>query len=331
MKQTKREKVIAVIEQLSDGQFHSGETIGDILGVSRTAVSQYIQDVQALGLDVFRVTGKGYRLQEPLQLIKYAMIKASCAAMEDSLLGDVVIERVVSSTNDTVKEQLQHGHVDNGYTVFAEAQTSGRGRRGKRWISPFGSNLYMSMYWRLEQGMTAAMGLSLALGTIVAEVITELGIPHVELKWPNDVLVDGKKIAGILVELEGQAMGVAHAIVGIGLNLAMPSALYKEIDQPWTDIRDHLGHNFDRNELAAQLLTKCRLGLAEYEQQGLRAFIERWQQFDRLRGQPVRIIMGHKEVTGIAEGIDDTGAIMVDCNGTTQRFHAGEVSLRHGT
>lgn len=326
MKQQRRDKVTAVIEQLSDGQFHSGEAIGALLGVTRTAVNQYISDVQELGVDVFRITGKGYRIQEPLQLIDYNKIAQAMGTTDHNF----IVERVVTSSNDTVKQLLHEKTLTSGFAVLAEAQTEGRGRRGKRWLSPFGSNLYMSMYWQLEQGMSAAMGLSIALGTAVAQVITELGIGDVEVKWPNDILVNGKKIAGILVELEGQALGVAHAIIGIGLNLNMPALLHQDIDQPWTDIRTELGRSFDRNQLATQLMLKCRECLAEYEATGLKSFFSRWQQFDRLKGKPVRVIMGSKEILGIAEGIDDTGAILVSYNGTTERFHAGEVSLRHG-
>lgn len=329
MKQQRRDRVISVIEQLSDGEFHSGEALGRLLGVTRTSVGQYIQDLQSLGLDVFRVTGKGYRLREPLQLIDTQSIKKYLQPQTN--IDSIVIERVVTSSNDTIKANMQRLPLPNGYAVFAEAQTEGRGRRGKRWFSPFGSNLYMSMYWRLDQGMAAAMGLSLALGTAVAQVIAELGIADVELKWPNDILIDGKKIAGILVELEGQALGVAHAIIGIGINLAMPSLLKNEIDQPWTDIRSNIGTSFDRNQLAALLVSKCRACLKEYDALGLAAFVDRWQQFDKLKNKPVRVIMGDKEIHGVAEGIDETGAILINCNGTLERFHAGEVSLRHGT
>lgn len=331
MKQQRRDRVIKIIEQLSDGQFHSGEAIGTLLGVTRTSVSQYIRELQSLGLDVFRVTGKGYRLREPLQLMSVERIKTAygLASYTDNSAA-IELERVVTSTNDVLKERLQNQQqLPNGLSVLAECQTEGRGRRGKRWLSPFGSNLYISLYWRLEQGMTAAMGLSLALGTAVAQVLAEIGINDVELKWPNDILVGGKKIAGILVELEGQALGVAHVIIGIGVNLAMPNQVSQEIDQPWTDIRNEIGDSFDRNKLAAQLIAKCRQYLDEYETAGLRHFMERWERFDRLKGKPVKIIMSHKEVFGIAEGIDDTGAILVNQNGVTEKFHAGEVSLRH--
>ncbi|RUO60716.1 bifunctional biotin--[acetyl-CoA-carboxylase] ligase/biotin operon repressor BirA [Pseudidiomarina marina] len=328
MKPQRIERIVQVIEMLSDGQFHSGEALGEKLHVSRTAISQYIKDVQALGIDVFRVTGKGYKFAKELKLLDLERVTNYLRANDENV-ENVHLERVIGSTNDFIKHAL-NSPIDSGYAVFSEAQTEGRGRRGKRWISPFGSNLYMSMYWRLEDGMGAAMGLSLALGTVIAELLSELGVYDVEVKWPNDVIVDGKKVAGILIELEGQALGVAHAIIGIGINIQMPKWLGEQIDQPWTDLSTLLNNNFDRNQLAALLLAKCRKALKLYEGEGLKPFISRWQKFDRLALKPVRIIMGEKELHGIAEGIDESGALLVKRDGKLERFHAGEVSLRYG-
>ncbi|RZQ57303.1 bifunctional biotin--[acetyl-CoA-carboxylase] ligase/biotin operon repressor BirA [Pseudidiomarina tainanensis] len=328
MKPQRVERITQIIEILSDGQFHSGEKLGAQLDVSRTAISQYIKDVQALGIDVFRVTGKGYKFANELKLLHLNVISDFLNSNQENA-QDIHLERVVGSTNDFIKHAITH-NIDSGYAVFSEAQTAGRGRRGKRWVSPFGSNLYMSMYWRLEDGMGAAMGLSLALGTVIAELLSELGVYDVEVKWPNDVIVNGKKLAGILIELEGQALGVAHVIIGIGVNIKMPSWLADQIDQPWTDLSTLLNNNFDRNHIAAMLLAKCRQALRVYEQEGLKPFISRWQRFDRLAMKPVRIIMGDKELHGIAEGIDESGALLVKRDGKLERFHAGEVSLRYG-
>ena len=328
MRQQRRDRVIKVIETLSDGQFHSGESLGQLLGVSRTAVSQYIGDVQALGVDVFRITGKGYRLADAMSLLDLSKIQ-SYLNLGTADSENIKLERVLGSTNDFVKAQLHHG-IDSGFCVIAEAQTEGRGRRGKRWVSPFGANLYMSMYWRLEQGMTAAMGLSIALGTVVAELLSEFDIYDVEVKWPNDILVNGKKIAGILIELDGQALGEAHAIVGIGINLAMPSWLENQIDQPWTDFRSASPVPLDRDLIAAKLIGRCREALTQYESKGLTSFLGEWKKYDRLAMKPVRILMGEKEIHGIAEGIDETGALLVKREGKLERFHAGEVSLRYG-
>lgn len=324
MKQ-KQQNIIRLIELLADGEFHSGADIGTVLGVSRTAVSQYVSGVQELGLDVFRVTGRGYRLVEPIQLLDEAKIS--------NFLGtggadNFQLQRVVGSSNDVVR-QLPTADKIAGYTVLAEAQTAGRGRRGKQWQSPFGCNLYLSLYWPLNNGMSAAMGLSLVVGTALAEALQAAGILEVQLKWPNDVLVNGRKIAGILVELEGQASGDANAIIGVGVNLAMPTWLSTQIDQPWTDLRSALEGGFDRNWWAAELIRRFRAALQQFEHAGLAPFIPRWLGFDCLALQPVNVLMGNQVLEGIAEGIDAQGALLVRRHGTLETFHAGEVSLRH--
>ncbi|MDX1705942.1 bifunctional biotin--[acetyl-CoA-carboxylase] ligase/biotin operon repressor BirA [Pseudidiomarina sp.] len=319
-----------IIELLADGQFHSGSDVGELLGVSRTSIGQYIDAIEKLGIDVFRVSGKGYRLAEPLQLLKEDLVVAALAQVADSdgKAADVVLERVVGSSNDHLR-QLRDRSTPAGFAVLAEAQTHGRGRRGKVWHSPFGSNLYMSMHWPLTQGMAGAMGLSIAVGTVIAEMLHNLGVFGVELKWPNDVLIDGRKIAGILVELEGQASGAANAVIGVGINLAMPLSVEQSIDQPWTDLRQVLQAGFDRNLLAADLIHRCRKGLHTFEQEGLKPFIKSWLHYDRLAMQPVKIMMGDQVIHGIAEGIDEQGALLLSRNGKIERYHAGEVSLRY--
>lgn len=325
----KTQNIARVIEILADGNFHSGEVLGEELGVSRTAVSQYMKELAKFGLDVFRVTGKGYRLAKPLQLLDLDAINRALAKGSGAAAPVVHLERVVSSTNDLLKDRLT-GVIESGATVLAEAQTQGRGRRGKAWLSPFGSNLYMSMYWRLEQGMAAAMGLSIALGAALAQLFEQEGIYGVELKWPNDVLVGGRKIAGILIELEGQAVGPAHAIVGIGINLQTPDWFLNEVEQPWTDVQRLLNKPINRNMWAAKLVACCHKTIKEYEQTGLSPFLKRWHKYDRLAMQPVKIIMGDKEIVGIAEGIDESGALLLKREGKLERYHAGEVSLRYG-
>ncbi|WP_369742558.1 bifunctional biotin--[acetyl-CoA-carboxylase] ligase/biotin operon repressor BirA [Pseudidiomarina sp. PP-1MA] len=325
----KTQNIARVIEILADGNFHSGEVLGEELGVSRTAVSQYMKELAKFGLDVFRVTGKGYRLAKPLQLLDLDAINRALAKGSGAAAPVVHLERVVSSTNDLLKDRLT-GVIESGATVLAEAQTQGRGRRGKAWLSPFGSNLYMSMYWRLEQGMAAAMGLSIALGAALAQLFEQEGIYGVELKWPNDVLVGGRKIAGILIDLEGQAVGPAHAIVGIGINLQTPDWFLNEVEQPWTDVQRLLNKPINRNMWAAKLVACCHKTIKEYEQTGLSPFLKRWHKYDRLAMQPVKIIMGDKEIVGIAEGIDENGALLLKREGKLERYHAGEVSLRYG-
>lgn len=323
----RNERMIKVIELLADGDFHSGQKIGEEIGVSRTAISQYIKDIQALGLDVFRITGKGYKLSQPIELLSTASIEQA--------LGDaapVILERIVTSTNDLMRERLQAGHAyQAGEVLLAEAQTAGRGRRGKQWYSPFATNLYLSMYWPLKQGMSAAMGMSIVVGTLLAQAIREAGVKAVALKWPNDVLVDNKKIAGILIDLEGQAIDDAHAIIGVGVNLSMPDWLASPIDQAWTDLQSCLPTKLNRNAWVADLIQRLREGLDEFEKQGLAPFIEHWLQFDDLFDRNVTLKMGSHAIHGKAKGIADDGALCVEVDGQLKHFHAGEVSLRYDT
>ncbi|CAB0151906.1 Bifunctional ligase/repressor BirA [Pseudidiomarina piscicola] len=321
------DRVIRVIELLADGEFHSGQDIGEDIGVSRTAISQYIKQIQALGLDVFRVTGKGYRLAHSINLLDEPEIEK---ALGEEHRSSFEVCRVVTSSNDVLRQRLnEQSSLEAGYAVLAEAQTAGRGRRGKSWYSPFASNLYVSMYWPLEHGMAGAMGLSIAIGTALASTLSEEGVADVELKWPNDVLVKGKKLAGILIELEGQAIDSAHAIIGVGINLNMPEWLASPIEQPWTDVATEINGPVVRNRLAARLLESLRQALTRYDADGLGSFIEQWQRFDSLEGKAVRLLFGEKSIAGTAVGIAEDGSLLVNVDGQVKRFHAGEVSLRY--
>lgn len=325
----RNERMIRVIELLADGEFHSGQKIGAEIGVSRTAISQYIKGIQALGLDVFRITGKGYKLSQAIELLDLAHINSE---LQGSSPAPIKLERIVTSTNDLMRERLQHGVTFTaGEVLLAEAQTAGRGRRGKQWYSPFATNLYLSMYWPLTQGMSAAMGLSIVIGTVLAEAIHSVGVTDVALKWPNDVLVRNKKLAGILIDLEGQAIDEAHAIIGVGVNLSMPDWLATPIDQAWTDLQSELNVKLNRNVWVADLIARLRDALAVFEQQGLEPFIKRWLEFDDLFDRNVTLTMGQKALHGVAQGIAADGALCVEIDGELKHFHAGEVSLRYDT
>ncbi|PTB84593.1 bifunctional biotin--[acetyl-CoA-carboxylase] synthetase/biotin operon repressor, partial [Pseudidiomarina aestuarii] len=179
MTQKQEQTLVRLIEILSDGQFHSGTQIGAELNLSRAAINQYIKKLSSLGLDVYSVTGRGYRFNKPLQLLD----EAKLAKFLDRE-GDVnmVLERIVGSSNDVLKAVIKQTPQTAGFAVVAEAQTAGRGRRGRSWSSPFGTNLYLSMYWPLENGMSQAMGLSVAIGTAIAKAFAESGIQAVQLK-----------------------------------------------------------------------------------------------------------------------------------------------------
>ena len=308
-----------LIRLLADGEFHSGEALGVTLGVSRMAVSKQIKVLETIGLDVFKVTGKGYKLSAPLQLLDAEQIAAGSGVTVEN-------HQVLGSTNQHLLDKaalLQKGH-----SCFAEYQTAGRGRRGKKWVSPYGSHLYTSTYWSLDAGIQAASGLSLVIGIAVARTLTDLGIANTQLKWPNDVYVDGQKIAGVLVEIIATAGGECHLVIGLGLNVNMPLQAGLEIDQAWTDINQQLPHAIDRNALASRYLTHLIKVLTDFESFGFGHFVEEWNCCDAFRDSPVVLTIGNNKKYGIAKGIDHSGALLLEVDGVISPYVGGEVSLR---
>lgn len=311
-----------LITLLSDGQFHSGEQLGERLGISRAAVSKHMAALKDLGLDLFSLTGKGYRLAVPMALYDEERLQAEAPR------APVHCFPVIDSTNQYLLERVNT--LSSGESCLAECQTAGRGRRGKPWVSPFGCQLILSMYWRLEQGMAAAMGLSLAVGVAVVEALESLGYPGVELKWPNDLYYQGRKLAGILVEMSGSAGASCHLVIGVGLNLAMPSREGEKIDQAWSELRHIQPELVDRNELAACVLLHLQQAMQTFEQTGLASFVESWNRLDHFVGQPVKLLMGEQVIRGIARGIDERGALRLETEEGLKLYLGGELSLRRG-
>lgn len=311
-----------ILNALADGQFHSGEALGQQFGVSRAAVSNHVKGLMALGLEIFSVTGKGYKLARPLALLsQQAMLQH-----QPGLSGEhIEVLNIIGSTNDYLKSKLASS--PSGFCVLAESQTAGRGRHGRKWVSPFGASLYMSMSWRFEQGYQAINGLSLAVGVAIADALAHLNIADVQLKWPNDVYANGKKLAGVLIEVEGQMGSACDCVIGIGLNVALP-ADQVEIDQPWTDLAS-LGEQLpDRNQVAAGVITSLHTQLKAFEQSGLSEFVERWHTRDLYRNKPVTLIAGQSETVGVCRGINASGAILLETDKGVEAFYGGEISVR---
>ncbi|MBY6199614.1 bifunctional biotin--[acetyl-CoA-carboxylase] ligase/biotin operon repressor BirA [Vibrio hangzhouensis] len=309
---------LAILLELSQGGFHSGEALGELLGISRAAVSKHIKGIQAWGVDVFRVQGKGYQLAAPMELLSQQLL-------EQQLDVPFELIPIIDSTNQYLLDKQDS--LASGAVCISEYQSQGRGRRGRQWVSPFGSNLYLSMFWKLEAGMAAAMGLSLVVGVAIVEALERLGIEGVKLKWPNDLYFQDQKLAGILVEMSGQAGGAANLVIGMGMNLNM-SEQTEGIDQPWTSLSAVANQPFSRNELVAEFVRAWQAALNDYEIHGLQGFVERWNRHDNFIDREVRLIMGHREIRGIVRGIDATGAVLLETENGIESFIGGEISLR---
>ncbi|BBL90243.1 bifunctional ligase/repressor BirA [Vibrio rotiferianus] len=308
-----------ILKALSDGDFHSGEALGQELGISRAAIAKHIKGLNDWGVDIYRIQGRGYQLAHPLQLLDEVKLQAK-------LSSQIELISVIDSTNQYLLERVSES--EKGRVCLAEYQAKGRGRRGRQWVSPFGTNLYLSMYWRLDAGMAAAMGLSLVVGIAAVEAIESMGIQGVKLKWPNDIYYQDKKLAGILVEMSGQAGGAAHLVIGMGLNIGMPD-LQPDIDQPWTTLNQVSdGIAIDRTQLAINLIEHWKITLEEYEMTGLAGFVERWNRLDNFIGRPVKLLMGPREVHGVVKGIDQQGGVVLETDNGLETYIGGEISLR---
>tara|TARA_Y100001956_G_scaffold5226_1_gene4688 strand:- start:20193 stop:21158 length:966 start_codon:yes stop_codon:yes gene_type:complete len=310
---------LTILSTLATGGFHSGEELGELLGVSRAAISKHIKGIQAWGVDIYRVQGKGYQLAEPMQLLDETVLRAQ--------FGDLVeVIPVIDSTNQYLLDKVDN--LESGTVCLAEYQEKGRGRRGREWVSPFGANLYMSMYWRLDAGMAAAMGLSLVVGVAIVEALENLGLEGVKLKWPNDLYYQDRKLAGILVEMSGQAGAAAHLVIGMGMNLMMTEQT-EGITQPWASLKEVADTNsINRNELAISLINTLNQALSDYELKGMRSFVERWNRLDNFLDRPIKLIMGPREITGVCRGINEQGAVLLETENGVESFIGGEISLR---
>jgi BirA family biotin operon repressor/biotin-[acetyl-CoA-carboxylase] ligase len=310
---------LTLISILSNGEFHSGEQLGETLGMSRAAINKHIQTLRDWGVDVFTVPGKGYSLPEPIQLLNEEFIRSSISD------GAVTVLPVIDSTNQYLLDRF--ATLQSGDACVAEYQQAGRGRRGRKWFSPFGSNLYLSMYWRLEQGPAAAIGLSLVIGIVMAEVLQSLGADKVRVKWPNDLYLMDRKLAGILVELTGKTGDAAQIVIGAGINLAMRRVESDVINQGWINLQE-AGIVIDRNTLAVRLIKELRAALILFEQEGLVPYLSRWEKLDNFINRPVKLIIGEKEIFGTSRGIDAQGALLLEQDGVIKPWMGGEISLR---
>jgi BirA family biotin operon repressor/biotin-[acetyl-CoA-carboxylase] ligase len=318
-----------IIQTLSDGRFHSGQTLAEILSVSRAAVWKRLKAFEAdLGLQVRAVPGRGYRLEHPIELLEVdALLNAVAADARDRLACLHLFDRL-DSTNAHLLTLAAEG-APAGSVCLAEQQIAGRGRRGRRWVSPFGANIYLSILWRYTLAPVQLSGLSLACGLAVRNALEGLGVPEIGLKWPNDLCYDGRKLAGLLLEMSGESGGPTQVVVGLGLNTRLSETQARSIDQPWIDLTQIPGGGgVGRNRLAGALAGTLLSALDTYGRQGLGPLIEDWYRHDIFYGREVVLRQGERELRGLHSGIDPSGALLLSVDGAVRPCHVGELSLR---
>ncbi|MGV8844013.1 MAG: bifunctional biotin--[acetyl-CoA-carboxylase] ligase/biotin operon repressor BirA [Pseudomonas sp.] len=315
--------MLTLLKLLQDGHFHSGQALGAALGISRSAVWKQLQHVEAeLDLPVYKVRGRGYRLARPLVLLESACLVAGGKGPD----WPVFIHDHLDSTSAQAFRLLGQG-VEAPFLVLAERQTAGRGRRGRRWVSPFADNVYYSLVVRIEGGARQLEGLSLVVGLAVLQTLRQLGVARAGLKWPNDVLVAGRKMAGILLELSGDPADVCHVVIGIGINVNM-QAVDEPIDQPWTSVMHELGDQVDRNALVRLLNAQLHDYLVRHRRSGFSTLQAEWEAAHVWQNRPVTLTAGSRQIKGVVLGINEQGALRLNVDNVEQQFSGGELSLR---
>ncbi|SEI89205.1 BirA family transcriptional regulator, biotin operon repressor / biotin-[acetyl-CoA-carboxylase] ligase [Allopseudospirillum japonicum] len=321
-----------LIKILADGHYHSGEEIGQAIGVSRTAVWKQLKKLETLGLEVEATKGLGYRFNHPLDLLNQHTLFAYIPEDKKNYIGDLDIQSVTDSTNQSILDEFKQikFRSKTAYIKLAEMQTGGRGRRGRTWLSPYARSLSLSMGWQFEQGVQALEGLSLAVGVCVARVLAAYGI-QVDLKWPNDVLAQGAKLAGILVELAGDLSGPCQVVLGIGLNYSLTEQEKQSLTQPVIGITDLVRQpNLlkTRNQLAADLIVSLLDLFNSFEKTGFQPYQNDWNQHHAYTNQEVYLILGHKKEKVLALGVDERGALKIQRDGQCEHLQGGEISIR---
>ena len=213
------------------------------------------------------------------------------------------------------------------YAVLAEKQESGRGRRGRTWVSPFGKNIYLSMLWSFSGGIGSLEGLSLVIAIAVERALSELGVDNAKLKWPNDIYLNNKKLAGILLEVSGEYSGHCQVVIGIGLNIKLSDYDAESIDQPWAQLSEHL-NNTDRNTISAALISNLIRAIEQFEKTGFEMFKDYWTERDAFLDQEVDLILPNLVRSGICKGVNAKGELLLATGKGLETINAGEISLR---
>jgi len=315
---------------LADGRLHSGEWLAKELDVSRTAVWKGVERLRALGLPVQALARRGYCLTNPVELLDTRRIRAAVDARRLEQLRALDLTFEVDSTNTRLLDRPPPpaGRAD---ACLSELQHSGRGRRGRRWIAPFGAGVALSVAWTFRDGASTLAALSLAVGVAVARALARAGAQGVALKWPNDIWFEDRKIGGVLIELRAEAGGPAHVVIGVGVNVLLTAEARREIESAGVAIAavaDACAAAPSRNLVAGAILDELLSMLVQFEREGFAAFRGAWTSLDALSGRPVRVLLADKGLYGTARGVDQDGALLLETESGVQRFVSGEASLR---
>lgn len=320
----------ALLRLLRDGEFHSGELLAQRLQISRASVNNALRAAEHLGLSLYSVRGRGYCLNNPPQWLDGPSIENHLGELAAQF--NLQINDSADSTNTQLLQRAALG-APSGSVLAVEWQTGGRGRMGRVWHAGLGNALTFSVLWRFAQGLSALSGLSLVTGIALVRALRALGFATAQLKWPNDVLAGNRKLAGILIEAQGDMLGPSAVVTGVGLNVSLPQYLRAQIDQPVTCLSDMTVDQPgvqvpERNALLAKLLCEMHNTFSEFAQHGFAPFRAEWQRYHAYHDQPVKLMLpdGNNK-TGVARGVTEFGALMLETAQGMEICHAGDMGV----
>ena len=317
-------KSLELLALLHDGAEHSGADLARRLGVSRAAVWNHINRLRKEGIEVRATRGRGYALEGGFEALDTAEIHRRLQQLNCRGITALEAVAVTDSTNERLLGALPNDDI-HGRVLLAEYQTAGRGRHGDRWIAPPGSGLCMSLGWCFDSPPTTFSALSLVVGLAIVSGLAAEGITRTMLKWPNDIVRDGCKLGGILIEMRSESGGPCTTVIGLGINIRLSRQARGRIEQPSSDLESAAGHAISRNALAATLLNSLSCKLSLFSRQGFAGFWPEWRQFDILADAPVRLDLAGRVVEGIARGVDENGALIIEHSGRREKFMSGHV------
>jgi len=323
------QRTLSILRLLSDGQFQSGEYLAKKLYCNRATISIALKNIDSYGIEIVKIRGRGYRWINPISYLNKDLI-LSYSSINPSNFSITIFD-TIDSTNNFLLNNLEKGVIDNNCipVVATEHQTNGRGRAGRSWHSGFGDSLTFSFGWRFDQGVSALSGLSLIIGIAVIRVLRSFSINCVNLKWPNDILFDNKKLAGILIELRGEILGPSYAIIGIGINFKLCEIIKSTINQEITDLSMISDVYLDRNQILSALLTEFRNILPVFGDYGFAYFKKEWISYHAFEGQTVSLILPNGSViVGTIDGVIEDGSICLMTSTGRNSYHVGDISIR---
>lgn len=314
-----------IVQKLANGQCYTMSTLQNELSISNKQLIEAIETLQDYGISFHPVSKEIVQLQHPLDLLNTELITAALPDTIRKKCGQIDIFSTLESTNQYL---LYYKGSPKIHVCSTEYQQNGRGRRGKQWLSPYASGLCFSLKYHYTSSHNLA-GLSLAIGIAVTQWLHELGCTEAVIKWPNDIWWKNQKLAGLLIETTGMTKNSCDVIIGIGINVSLPEMNTPPSDYQWVDLHTVLGApSPSRNQLIAQLMTHCIHALEQFEQSGLIPFLPLWSQFDYLYGKQINLLTSEETITGIAQGIDEQGALRLQQGNKITTYVCGEVSVR---